>query len=157
MDEVLCVDAKRQHRVCRPLLSLSSFSHSKNLFVSLYPLKVSLPVSEGPTSGIHDGTALTLVRCQTSDVACRTTTKGETMVKKRRTKYSSKMHQSLPLSLPPGHSSLLCNPSSRAWRKHLQCRDRLDVLINNAGVFDMSNKYVLRRGGRTAIRKKAPR
>ena len=65
------------------------------------------------------------------------------MVKKWQQKYSSK-NTRLKLDCVVMKLDLNSLRSIREFAKTFtDVEDRLDVLINNAGVFDMSNKYVL--------------
>ena len=93
----------------------------------------------GPTSGIGETTALTLaLRGHRVILACRTVSKGEMLVKKWCREYSKTKLDCVVMKL-----DLNSLHSIREFAgTFIDTEDRLDVLINNAGVFDMSNKYV---------------
>jgi len=94
----------------------------------------------GPTSGIGETTALTLALIGHRVIlACRTVSKGEMMLKNWQQKYPNSKLDCVVLKL-----DLNSLASIRAFaRAFIDTEERLDVLINNAGVFDMSNKYVI--------------
>ena len=126
-------------------LEMVTFPHGKEeKSSSKKTFKKQTIIVTGPTSGIGETTALTLaLRGHRVILACRTVFKGETMVKKWQQKYSSK-NTRLKLDCVVMKLDLNSLRSIREFAKTFtDVEDRLDVLINNAGVFDMSNKYVL--------------
>ena len=127
------------------VFEMVTFPHGKEeKSTSKKTFKKQTIIVTGPTSGIGETTALTLaLRGHRVILACRTVSKGETMVKKWQQKYSSK-NTRLKLDCVVMKLDLNSLRSIREFAKTFtDVEDRLDVLINNAGVFDMSNKYVL--------------
>ena len=72
-------------------LEMVTFLHGKEEKSSKKTFKKQTIIVTGPTSGIGETTALTLaLRGHRVILACRTVSKGETMVKKWQQKYSTK-------------------------------------------------------------------
>lgn len=105
-------------------------------------------VVTGPTSGIDVTTARALVKRGARVVlACRTPSKAEALVE-RWTKEAAAVG-----TAPPDCAVMALDLDSlasvEAFAKAFQQREkRLDVLINNAGIFDMSGAYVRTSDGR---------